>query len=142
LRRHRLRRAQPRRATRVALWPCSTSQPVSTSLNGMGSDMIDGSGTINPAALNTAGRASFPSLVLLVYHLLASLGMRKDLKAIRVDSSCRIPLIVLSARLWLTSRLRSQQFTLRHRRSMRKTRARGHQAKPFAGALRRPAARA
>lgn len=51
--------------------------------------------------------------------------MRKDLKAIRVDSSCRIPLIVLSARLWLTSRLRSQQFTLRHRRSMRKARARG-----------------
>ena len=40
----------------------STSQPVSTAANGMGSDIIDGSGTINPAALNTAGRAPpFPT---------------------------------------------------------------------------------
>jgi hypothetical protein len=26
-------------------------------MNGMGNEMIDGSGTINPAALNTAGEA-------------------------------------------------------------------------------------
>ena len=31
------------------------SHPPSTSMNGMGSDMIDGSGTINPAALNSSG---------------------------------------------------------------------------------------
>ncbi|KGY15427.1 hypothetical protein PABG_11736 [Paracoccidioides brasiliensis Pb03] len=31
----------------------STQHPVSTPMNGMGSDLIDGSGTINPAALNT-----------------------------------------------------------------------------------------
>lgn len=35
--------------------------PASTSINGMGSDMIDGSGTINPAALNTPGNYSPPS---------------------------------------------------------------------------------
>ena len=35
--------------------------PASTSINGMGSDMIDGSGTINPAALNTPGNYSSPS---------------------------------------------------------------------------------
>lgn len=34
----------------------STSQPVSTSANGMGSDILAGPGTINPAALNSAGR--------------------------------------------------------------------------------------
>ena len=34
--------------------------PASTSINGMGSDMIDGSGTINPAALNTPGNHSSP----------------------------------------------------------------------------------
>ncbi|MCJ1475907.1 hypothetical protein MMC13_004571 [Lambiella insularis] len=33
----------------------TTSHPVSASMNGMGADMIDGSGTINPAALNTPG---------------------------------------------------------------------------------------
>lgn len=33
----------------------SAPHPVSTSMNGMGSDMIDGSGTINPAALNSSG---------------------------------------------------------------------------------------
>ena len=33
----------------------SASHPVSTSMNGMGADMIDGSGTINPAELNTTG---------------------------------------------------------------------------------------
>ena len=33
----------------------SASHPASTSINGMGSDMIDPSGTINPAALNTTG---------------------------------------------------------------------------------------
>ncbi|MCJ1483294.1 hypothetical protein MMC06_003461 [Schaereria dolodes] len=32
----------------------TTSHPVSTSMNGMGTNMIDGSGTINPAALNTS----------------------------------------------------------------------------------------
>ncbi|MCJ1292225.1 hypothetical protein MMC34_003775 [Xylographa carneopallida] len=31
----------------------TASHPVSTAMNGMGADMIDGSGTINPAALNT-----------------------------------------------------------------------------------------
>jgi hypothetical protein len=31
----------------------TTSHPVSTPMNGLGSDLIDGSGTINPAALNT-----------------------------------------------------------------------------------------
>ncbi len=32
--------------------------PASTAINGMASDMIDGSGTINPAALNTPGNDS------------------------------------------------------------------------------------
>jgi hypothetical protein len=32
-----------------------TSHPVSAPLNGMGGDLVDGSGTINPAALNSAG---------------------------------------------------------------------------------------
>lgn len=32
--------------------------PASTAINGMGGDMIDGSGTINPAALNTPGNDS------------------------------------------------------------------------------------
>ncbi|KAI9674693.1 MAG: hypothetical protein M1817_001596 [Caeruleum heppii] len=34
----------------------SAAQPVSTSMNGMGGGIIDGSGTINPAALNSAGK--------------------------------------------------------------------------------------
>jgi len=39
----------------------SATHPVSTSMNnGMGGGMIDGSGTINPAALNTPGRTLFP----------------------------------------------------------------------------------
>lgn len=39
--------------TNIAMY--QSSHPVSTSINGMGGDMIDGSGTINPAALNTPG---------------------------------------------------------------------------------------
>ena len=37
----------------------SAPLPASSSMNGMGGSMIDGSGTINPAALNTPGK--FPS---------------------------------------------------------------------------------
>ncbi|KAL9621960.1 MAG: hypothetical protein Q9160_003622 [Pyrenula sp. 1 TL-2023] len=40
----------------------SAARPVSSSLNGMGSDLIDGSGTINPAALNSAAALQASSI--------------------------------------------------------------------------------
>lgn len=46
--------------TNIAMY--QSSHPVSTSINGMGGDMIDGSGTINPAALNTPGITIPPPL--------------------------------------------------------------------------------
>lgn len=46
---------------------------VSTPMNGMGSDLIDGSGTINPAALNTPGN-NLPSLVAIFSFFSFSLG--------------------------------------------------------------------
>lgn len=49
-------RLQPE--TNIAMY--QSSHPVSTSINGMGGDMIDGSGTINPAALNTPGITILP----------------------------------------------------------------------------------
>jgi hypothetical protein len=42
-------------------------------MNGLGSDLIDGSGTINPAALNTAGK-SLPSIPILHLLLRSRLG--------------------------------------------------------------------
>jgi hypothetical protein len=36
----------------------SASQSVSAPLNGIGAEIIDGSGTINPAALNSTGTFS------------------------------------------------------------------------------------
>jgi hypothetical protein len=41
----------------------SASHPATSSMNGMGGDLIDPSGTINPAALNTAGM----SLIILLF---------------------------------------------------------------------------
>ena len=39
----------------------SAPHPVSTSMNGMGNELIDGSGTINPAALNPSGITNISS---------------------------------------------------------------------------------
>ncbi|KAI9759094.1 MAG: hypothetical protein M4579_002611 [Chaenotheca gracillima] len=44
--------------------PVTTTAP--TTMNGMGSDLVDGSGTINPAALNPAGECPRSVLVALV----------------------------------------------------------------------------
>jgi hypothetical protein len=38
----------------------TSSHSVSTPMNGMGGELVDGSGTINPAALNTAEQAGNP----------------------------------------------------------------------------------
>lgn len=68
----------------------SASHPVSTSINGMGSDMIDPSGTINPAALNTTGITRFllsppPRTDLRQEFCVASAA----LPPLRVESSSR-----------------------------------------------------
>lgn len=52
--------------TNIAMY--QSSHPVSTSINGMGGDMIDGSGTINPAALNTPG-ITIPPLYIHTWDL-------------------------------------------------------------------------
>lgn len=46
-----------------------TTPPVSRPLNGMGNELIDGSGTINPAALNSTGMTR---ISLLLFFLLAA----------------------------------------------------------------------
>jgi hypothetical protein len=44
----------------------TTTPSVSRSLNGMGNQMIDGSGTINPAALNSSGMTCLSLSLLLI----------------------------------------------------------------------------
>lgn len=57
--------------TNIAMY--QSSHPVSTTINGMGGDMIDGSGTINPAALNTTGIIIPPSTHSFIHGI--SLGL-------------------------------------------------------------------
>lgn len=68
--------------TSIAMY--QSSHPVSTSINGMGGDMIDGSGTINPAALNTPG-ITIPSL-----HIHSYMRPRLDYQAFSLgDASAK-----------------------------------------------------
>lgn len=76
--------------TNIAMY--QSSHPVSTTINGMGGDMIDGSGTINPAALNTPGITIPP---LSIHSYIAS---SLDYQACAIDNTsakafCLIPVM-------------------------------------------------
>lgn len=74
--------------TNIAMY--QSSHPVSTSINGMGTDMIDGSGTINPAALNT------PGIKILPLHIHSYMGSRLDYRACSIGDASAKPFCLIA----------------------------------------------
>lgn len=70
--------------TSIAMY--QSPHPVSTTINGMGGDMIDGSGTINPAALNTPGITIPPPLPIHSY-----MASRLDYQVCSIDDASAKP---------------------------------------------------